>query len=129
MQCVQCLFPLVVPKRNTPETMFVRGCRCPSSAQQEYLQVDDTLLVLSTACKCSLMDLISQHSTALMKLLQPLPEDLHAAADLIAYSHLLLPSAAISHALQAAATTGVMQPQLPQLPQSFYAEVHEQHVE
>lgn len=90
--------------------------------------MDDALLVLSKACNCSLTDLISQYSTALLKLLQPLPESLHAASDLVAYSHLFLPWAAVSHATQAAATAVVMQLQLPQMPQSFFAQVHEQHV-
>ena len=76
------------------------------------------------------MDLISHHSTALLELLQPLPESLHAASDLVAYSHLFLPGAAVSHATQAAAATAVVtQPQLPQLPQSFFAEVRERHAE
>lgn len=93
--------------------------------------MDDALLVLSTACNCSLTDLISQHSTALLKLLQPLPESQHAASDLVAFSHLLLPWAAVSRATQAAAaaTTVVTQPQLPQLPEACYAEVRKQHAE
>lgn len=75
------------------------------------------------------MDLISHHSPALLKLLQPLPESQHAAADLVAYSHLILPWAAVFRATQAAATAVDTPPHLPQLPQSCYAEVCEQHVE
>ena len=110
--------------------MLVKICRSACSAQQDHLQVDDALLVLSTACNCSLMDLIGYYSTAFLEVLQPLPESQHAASDLVAYSHLFLPWAAVSHATQAAAavTTVVTQPQLPQLPQHCYAEVREQHV-
>ena len=87
--------------------------------------MDDTLHVLSKACNCSLTDLVSQHSAALLDLLQPVPESMHAASDLLAYSHLLLPWTTLLHVTRAAGTAVVAaQPQLPQTT-PFCAEVPE----
>ena len=84
------------------------------------LQVDVAMHALSRACNCSSTELVSQHSQALLKLLQPVPESMHAAADLLAYSHLLLQWPALSKATQAAAaavSTPVTELQLPQFTQ------------
>lgn len=76
------------------------------------------------------MALITQHSTTLLELLQPVPDSVHAAADLVAYSHLILPWVAVLHATQALTTAAAAsQPQLPQLPHSLYAEVLEIQLE
>ena len=130
MQCVQCLSPFIFSKQKYSKKPSNVCQSLPLSmlSPAKPLQVDDALTDLSTACNCSLRDLINHHSTALLKLLQPLPESLHAASDLVAYSHLFLPWAAVSQAAQAAATMVVTQPRLPQLPQSFYAQVHDQYV-
>ena len=112
--------------RDRSETQpFSRLGQCAS----DTVQVDEALLALSTACNCSLMGLITQHSTTLLELLHPVPDSVHAAADLVAYSYLLLPWTAILHATQAVTTAVASQPQLPQLPQALYAEVFEQQSE
>lgn len=92
------------------------------------LQVDDALHALSSAYNCSLTELVSQHGQALLKLLQPVPESMHAAADLVAYSHLVLPWDALSHAAQAAAAAAPTEPQLPRFMLGS-AKVPEQQVE
>lgn len=92
------------------------------------LQVDEALHALSSVCNCSLMELVSRHSQALLKLLQPVPESMHAAADLVAYSHLLLPWDALSHATQAAAAAATTEAQLPRF-MLCSATVPEQQVE
>lgn len=75
------------------------------------------------------MGLIAQHSTTLLELLQPVPDSVHAATDLIAYSHLMLPWTAVLYATQAGTAAVTSQLQLPQLPQPFYAEVPEQQLD
>lgn len=126
---VRCLFPVVFHRptcQNSSDTHIFQQVWPVTS---ETVQVDEDLFALSTACTCSLMGLINEHSTTLLELLQPVPDSVHAAADLVAYSHLILPWTAVLHATQACTAAVASQPQLPQFPQSLSAEVLKQQLE